>query len=247
MAHVVNNKAVCPFHLPVADYLFSQNGSKEARAVLCRPGACASYDTPGRLRTAMAAEHVTTGVGIDSSAFSKTSIDNVDRATPGQRISVSTSQRGFHGTTVQHVTHWCWPSEYLQCTEIPETPQHTTVRSGLFSPAFAAGAGVLHRACSARTSNICDQQAQLTEVSVDTYKLTLYRPPTADKPTSTELAYKTTEAELAATSTQDNDIFAYMLTRHEKDTTLGMKDFFSKPLNSLPEKSIITTVGILPD
>ena len=107
--------------------------------MLSQLGICSSRDTLLRLKTAVLSQRRSDGMHKDvaTGAFSVTSIDNIDRAAPGKRVTPRNQSRGFHGTSVQHVA----PMP-LTCTlkenEVLSVPQSSVPRAGLFSLSFSA-------------------------------------------------------------------------------------------------------------
>ncbi len=139
MAHATYPPCHYPFHLVLSDYTESQSGSADLLQILSRLGICSSRDTLQRLKTAVVSQRREEGMQkeVSTGAFSITSIDNIDRAAPGKRITPSNQGRGFHGTSVQHVA-----PKPVTCTlskdEVPAEPRCSVPRAGLFSPTMSA-------------------------------------------------------------------------------------------------------------
>ena len=91
----------------MSDYVDSHSGSSDwyLLQLLSRLSVCSSRDTFQRMKTRVVSGRVSAGLveEVLTGAFSITSIDNIDRAAPGQRITQAGQSRGFHGTSVQHV------------------------------------------------------------------------------------------------------------------------------------------------
>ena len=97
MIYTVSN-STCgrPFHLLIAETIFSQSGSKKLLNALNRLGASVSYETLKRYIVEVVESLKTTGIPdlFEPGAFAITSVDNVDRlftyvsCRAGQKVSV---------------------------------------------------------------------------------------------------------------------------------------------------------------
>ena len=102
MAHVVHPPCNYPLHFTLSDYVQSHSGSTELLQLLSRFGVCSSRDTFQRMKTKVVAARKDDGLQkeVATGAFSVTSIDNIDRGAPNQRITQAQQTRGFHSTGV---------------------------------------------------------------------------------------------------------------------------------------------------
>ena len=91
--------------LALADMIDGLSGSAELMLTMSRFGICSSRDTLQRLKTNVFNQRHESGMQheVATGAFSITSIENIDRAAPSTRITPTNQQRGFHGTSIQHV------------------------------------------------------------------------------------------------------------------------------------------------
>lgn len=87
-------------------------------------------------------------------------------------------------------------------------------------------------------------------MELEQYRVSLHRTPQAGKPTITEAAIALSEEETTSLHKMQERIFAYMVTRCQQMDTekklQGLKDHIMQQKNDC-EKSVIFTLGVLPD
>ena len=271
MAHLVFPACHYPFQLVLADYIDSHSGSSELLQVLARLGVCSSRDTHQRHKTAVVTKRYQSGVQdeLSQGAFSVTSIDNIDRNAPGKRISTADQNRGFHGTSVQH----CNPMP-LTCQtaeeEVPATPAASAALPGLFSYSFdrekhSTRPRTLQEGAPKQNAQqppppiaTCAEPSNVTlpapEVDLpadrhEQFRLQWYRPPhVALRPLSLD-AVRLSTAEATEVQSMESAIHEYMVRRFSTpgETMPGLKQHLALKMHSVRERSLVTTLGILPD
>ena len=134
IANTAQPKCRYPLHLPLADFIDSQSNSSGLFLLLSRFGVCVSRDTFQRHKTSVVLERSEEGLQKDvlTGAFSIVSIDNMDRLAPGQKITIQSGQRGFHGTSVEHVSPRPATCR-LTPAEVPREPLATAAQAGIFA------------------------------------------------------------------------------------------------------------------
>ena len=139
LAHTTFPQCNFPLHLPLSDFVDSHSGSSDLLQLMSRFGVCSSRDTLQRLKTAVVARRKDDGLQKElvTGAFCVTSVDNIDRQAPG-KITVANQERGFHGTSVQHVAPRPTTSR-ITPEEVPQDPCSSAPLPGLFSSAHTAG------------------------------------------------------------------------------------------------------------
>ena len=267
MAHAAVPTCHFPFHLVLTDYIESKSGSAELIQVLSRLGICSSPDTFQRHKTAVVIQRSNDGLQreVTTGAFSVTSIDNIDRAAPGKRITSESPMRGFHGTSVQHVTPR--PSCLITSCERPAHPISSAPPSGMFSGSFAQcdltgnprtisehSRTMEHHPPSTLILEQCSSQAGITTMAtpdLDVYRIQHYQSNRIEHPPLTQEAILESESEQAAIQQMEEDIFRYMTARRSSNDTghfPSLKDFLAKEhTQQVEEKSMVTTLGVLPD
>ena len=267
LAHMVHSPCHYPLHLPLSDYTDAMSGSADLLQTMSRLGICSSRDTLQRLKTTVVLERHEVGMQkeVATGAFSITSIDNIDRAAPGRRITPGNQSRGFHGTSIQHVA-----PKPISCilgpNERPAEPLISVPRSGVFSSLiYQENVNKLMHPRTIREGKkstpepIHEASSGADEINVETireidkYRVCLYRPPQTGKKTLTIRAIELSEEEETAIISLQEKIFTYMVNRqkqamHPTKKAMGLKDQIMEDLPELScEKSAIFTLGVLPD
>ena len=271
MAHIAHPPCNYPLHFAVSDYVDSHSDSFDLLQLLSRLGVCSSRHTFQRVKTRVVSARVSAGLGEEvlTGAFSITSIDNIDRAAPGQWITQAGQSRGFHGTSVQHVA-----PKPLTCRlteeEQPSKPMATVSTAGVFTagvrstPAphsrtlrvsVATASSQLFETVDHSVLNAASTQdglATVTQADIQQISTPLYRPPQTDKRPLTEEVVELTNAERVAMKELQGRIFSYMVARRqagvEGTECQGLKDFLAMQVpDASEEESVITTQGVLPE
>ena len=267
LAHMVHSPCHYPLHLPLSDYIDAMSGSADLLQTMSRLGICSSRDTLQRLKTTVVLERHEVGMQkeVATGAFSITSIDNIDRAAPGRRITPGNQSRGFHGTSIQHVA-----PKPISCilgpNERPAEPLISVPRSGVFSSLIhqenvnkLMHPRTIREGKKSTPEPIHEASSGADEINVktireiDKYRVCLYRPPQTGKKTLTIRAIELSEEEETAIISLQEKIFTYMVNRqkqamHPTKKAMGLKDQIMEDLPELScEKSAIFTLGVLPD
>lgn len=228
MAHTANPACHYPLHLILADIVDSRSSSSELLDFLSRIGICSSRDTLDRMKTKSIIQRISGDLQeeLSKKSFTITSIDNIDRSAPGKRISANSTERGFHGTSVQNVAPM--PS---QCME-------TMVRQ----PAVQEFNNSLP---DSRSRSLCEAKVQCNFATVGP-PLYLVQPRLPVCQVSvTALSLSPSEAQ--ALQQAKEVVHDFMLGRIADEGSTLKVHFGSSVQQTNTEKSIQTIVGISPD
>ena len=268
MAHEMHPPCHFPLHLALTDMIDGLSGSAELMLTMSRLGICSSRDTLQRLKTNVFNQRHESGLQCEvaTGAFSITSIDNIDRAAPSTRITPTNQQRGFHGTSIQHVAPKPLSCK-LTAEEVPVQPMASTARAGLFSAQVSSRKvksnqrtvqeGQMPAVQSTQAASSCNALELLNEAGVDDtflnqYRVNLYCAPQAGKRPLDEAAVRLSEVEQVALQDMQDKIIDYMLAKQgsgmESAGLDGLKDHLRhQKEHSTTEQSTIFTLGVLPD
>ena len=263
MAHLAHPPCNYPLHFAVSDYVDSHRGSSDLLQLLSRLGVCSRRDTFQRMKTRVVGARVSEGLGEEvlTGAFSITSIDNIDRAAPGQRITQAGQSRGFHSTSVQHIAPkplTCRLTEEEQLSTPMATvstasvftagvrstpaPHSRTLRVSVATASSQLLETVDHSVLNAASTQ--DGLATVTQADIQQLSTPLYRPPQTDKRPLNEEVVELTNAERLAMKELQGRIFSYMVARRqagvEGTECQGLKDLLAMQVPDSSQEELIS-------